>query len=75
MIVKHEAKVKSYTHDSLPRPYTGMGEDYEVYPGNKRTVRHQLELELDFEPEELELAQEIARRFNGLIEKINSRRG
>ena len=74
VIVKEAPELKSYPHDSLPRPYTGMGEDYEVLPGNKRTTRHRVSLRLDFEPNEIELAKEFVERINALISKIESTR-
>lgn len=46
-----------------------MGEDYEVYPGNVRTKRHRFTVELDFEPDELELANEVAQRIDAIIDK------
>ncbi len=61
------SEVRQYDHDSLPVPYCGTGEPYEVYPGNVRTTRYRVSLEVKVDSDKIEEAEEIREKLADLL--------
>ncbi len=59
--------VTPYAHDSHPVPYCGTGEEYSVYPGNVRTTRYRVSLEVKMDSERMEEAEELRERLADLL--------
>ncbi len=59
--------VTPYLHDTLPVPYCGTGEEYSVYPGNVRTTRHKVSLEVRYDSESEDDAEEFRERLAGAL--------